>query len=129
MSVRMALAAIAEDQHLAALDQIDVGIAIVIDTHGKPFSRKISEFGGAARDRDDPGARDIDEPQRLHELDEGIELLGRSRHLEDEALDRAIDDPRAKDIGQAQTLDAPIARARHLDKDELALDRRPLLGK
>ena len=32
--VRVALAAVADDGHLLALDQVDVGITIVIDAHG-----------------------------------------------------------------------------------------------
>jgi hypothetical protein len=34
----VALAAIADDGHLLRLDQADVGVTIVIDTHGCSFS-------------------------------------------------------------------------------------------
>ena len=43
--VGMALAAVADDGHLLGLDQIDVGIAIVIDTHGDIPSQKTSRVG------------------------------------------------------------------------------------
>src|SRR5882724_189390 len=82
----------------------------------------------AARDGDDAGARDVDETERLHQIDKGVELLGRARHLEDEALGRRIDDAGAKDVGKAQALDALLAAARDLDEGELARDVRPLGG-
>src|SRR5690606_20442385 len=38
--VRVTLAAIADDGHLLRLDQVDVGITIVIDAHGLPLRGK-----------------------------------------------------------------------------------------
>ena len=58
----------------------------------------------AARDRDGTGARHLDEPERLHQRDEGVEFLARSGHLEDKALGRRIDDAGAEDVGETQRL-------------------------
>src|SRR6185437_3428251 len=88
----------------------------------------ISEPRGPARDGDDAGARDIDEAQGFHKVDEGVEFLGRARHLEDEALDRRIDDAGAEDVGEPQRFDALVADARDLDEGELALDMRAFIG-
>ena len=47
--VGMALAAVADDGHLLALDQIDVGVAIVIDAHHRPpCFRIVADAAGAA---------------------------------------------------------------------------------
>ena len=91
----MALAAVADDGNLLALDQVHVGVAIVINTHGHwPFSLDVPALPcgaallfntlGTARDRGDTGTRDLDEAQRLHEFDEGIHLLGVAHHFEHE---------------------------------------------
>src|SRR5688572_13198426 len=55
-----------------------------------------------ARDRDHAGARYLDQAERLHQVDEGVQLLGRAGHLEDKGFDRRIDHPRAEDVGDAQ---------------------------
>src|SRR6185312_8517437 len=87
-----------------------------------------SEPRRPARDGDDAGARHVDEAQRLHQVDEGVELLGRAGHLENEALDRRIDDPGTENVGQPQGFDALLAGARHLDERQLALDMGALVG-
>src|SRR6266403_5254805 len=69
--------------------------------HEPGAGHEASVFGGekddlkarrAARDCDGAGARYFGEPQRLHQRDEGVELFARSRHLEDKAFGRRIDD-------------------------------------
>src|ERR1700732_1267992 len=63
--MRMALAPIADDRDFSALDEIDVGIGIVIDAHGVMFPRylhglaplRISFYVVTARRSKDPGAR------------------------------------------------------------------------
>src|SRR5438552_10648382 len=51
----------------------------------------------AARDRDGAGAGHLGQPQRLHQRDEGVELLARPGQLEDKALGRRIDHTCAED--------------------------------
>src|SRR5882672_5547794 len=80
----------------------------------------------AARNGDDAGAGDVDKPERLHQVDEGVELLGRAGQLEDEGLDGGIDDAGAEDVGDAQALDPLVAGAACLDQGELALQVRTL---
>ena len=61
-------------------------------------------------------------PERHHQRDELVDLVGLAGDLEDEALGRGVDDPGAEGVGQAQRLDALLAGARHLDQRQLALD-------
>src|ERR1700737_1932030 len=82
----------------------------------------------AARDRNRTGAGYLNEPERLHQRDESVELFARSRHLEDEAFGRRIDDAGAEDVGETERLDARLAFARDLDQRHLALDKGALIG-
>src|SRR6266481_617491 len=82
----------------------------------------------AARDRNRTGAGYLNEPERLHQRDESVELFARSRHLEDEAFGRRIDDAGTEDVGEAERLDARLAFARDLDQRHLALDKGALVG-
>src|ERR1700737_905010 len=82
----------------------------------------------AARDRNRTGAGYLNEPERLHQRDESVELFTRSRHLEDEALGRRIDDAGAEDVGETERLDARLAFARDLDQRHFALDKGALIG-
>ena len=65
-----------------------------------------------APDRDHAGARDFDQPERQHQRDEALELVGRTGDLEHEALGAGIDDPGAKRVGETQRLDrsSPLPR-------------------
>src|SRR5579883_1207474 len=63
----------------------------------------------AAGDGDHAAAHHLDMPELAHQLDEGVDLLGRARHLEDEGLDRAVDHAGSEDIGDAQGFDALLA--------------------
>ena len=68
----------------------------------------------AARDRHDAGARDLDQAEGNHEVDEAFDLVGRAGDLEHEALRAGVDDARAECIGEPQGLDAMLALARTL---------------
>src|SRR5579863_4906654 len=87
-----------------------------------------SETRGSARDRDDAGARNVNQAQRLHQVNESVELFRRSRHLEHEALDRRIYHACTKNVGKPERLDTSLAGARHLDEREFAFDMRSLIG-
>ena len=50
-------------------------------------------------------------PERPHQVDELVDLVGRAGDLEDEALGRGVDHPGAEDVGQAQRLDPLLAGA------------------
>src|SRR5271166_5173112 len=65
----------------------------------------------AARHRGDTRARHLGQTQRPHQLDERIELVRRTRHLEGEALRRRAHDAGAERIAQPQRLGALLARA------------------
>src|SRR5262249_47809725 len=147
--VGVTLPAVADDGDLLAFDQVDVGVAIVINAHGfltpaRPgvgrclaASRFYGPPGQAwrgrsashplrpAADRDDAGARDLDQAERDHQRDEAFDLVARAGDLEHEALGRGIDHAGAESIGEPQRLHAVIALAAHLDHGELALDVRP----
>src|SRR5215813_9155591 len=88
----------------------------------------VSERFRAARDGDDAGAGDVDEAERLHQVDEGVQLLGRAGELEDEGLDRGVDDAGAEHVGDAQGLHALVAGAAHLHQGQLALEVRAFRG-
>ena len=81
-----ALAALADDDDFLSLDEIYIGIAIVIDTH---FSVPLVSVLVAGLDRvfsaqqgDDAGARNFGQSQRFHESDEGIKLRRFAGHFE-----------------------------------------------
>src|SRR5262249_53873595 len=78
----------------------------------------------AALDGDDAGARDLDQAERNHQVDEALDLLGGAGDLEHEALGARVDDTGAERVGEPQRLDPVVALAAHLDHGELALDRR-----
>ena len=67
-------------------------------------------------------------PSGTISVDELVDLVGFAGDLEDEALGRRIDHARPEGIGQAQRLDAVLARAAHLDQRQLALERLALGG-
>ncbi|CAA7626911.1 conserved hypothetical protein [Magnetospirillum sp. UT-4] len=83
---------------------------------------------GSARNGDGAGARDIDQAQRLHQLDEGVHLVGGADHLEHEAVVGGVHRPGAEDLGDAQGFDPLVAGARHLHQGQLAADMGPLDG-
>src|SRR5688572_5508840 len=64
-----------------------------------------------ARDRDHAGARNLHQAKRLHQIDEGRQLLGRAGHLEHEGYDGRIHDAGADDIDDAQGFDPLLAGA------------------
>src|SRR6267143_6691152 len=82
----------------------------------------------AARDRNGTGARHLNQPQRLHQRNESVELFARSRHLEDKAFGRRIDDASPEDVSETERLDARLAFARDLDQRHFALDKGALIG-
>ncbi len=79
---------------------------------------------GPAGDRRDAGAGDLDQPERHHQVDEGLDLIARAGDLEHEALGRGIDHPGAERVGEPQRLHPVLALAAHLDHGELALEMR-----
>ena len=148
--VRMALAAVADDGDLLALDQVQVGVAVVVNAHGlstpTPWAPVAACFvvvllgslagqdkpGGVSRPYIPSGPREIattpvrdtsTRPSGSIRLTNWSILLARAGDLEDEALDRGVDHARAERVGEAQRLDAVVALAAHLDHRELALDR------
>src|ERR1700738_2727173 len=78
----------------------------------------------AAPDRDNAGARDLDQAERQHERDETLDLIARSGDLEHETLGRGVNDTGAERVGEAERLHPMLALAAHLDHGELALDVR-----
>src|SRR5688572_15444862 len=68
------------------------------------IERSLDRFR-TARDRDHAGARNLHQAQRLHQVDEGRQLLGRAGHLEHEGLDGRIHHPGAENVGDAQGFD------------------------
>src|SRR5262249_22753831 len=129
------LATVADDGDLLAFDQVDVGVAIVINAHdvspllgpgvGRCFAasryngppgqawreRSTSHALRPAADRNDAGARDLDQAERDHQRDEAFDLVARAGDLEHEALGRSIDHAGAEGVGQPQRLHAVIALA------------------
>src|SRR5687767_7402559 len=75
-------------------------------------------------DGDNAGAGDFDQAERQHQGDELVDLLGRARDLENEALDAGIDHARPESVGETQRLYPVLALAAHLHHRKLALDRR-----
>ena len=120
----MALAAIADDGDLLGLDQVHVGIAIVIDTHGAhgSLARRIRSASGPRAMATTPVRPTSTRPSGCIRLMKASIFSRRAGHLEDEALDRGIDHAGAEDVGEAQRLDALLAGARDLDQRQLALD-------
>ena len=104
----------------------DVRIAL------KPGSATIKKAEGAGFKVMSPaeGAKwaDIDQPQRAHQFDEGLHLVGRAGHLEHEGIGLGVDHLGPEDIGQAQRLGALLAGALDLDQRQLALDVRTFQG-
>src|SRR5208282_4741418 len=84
--------------------------------------------GSPSGDRNDAAAHHLDAAELVHQRYEGVDLVGRAGHLEDEGLRRAVDDAGAEDIGDAQRLDALLAAVDHLDEGKVALDVSPLGG-
>ena len=74
-------------------------------------SRPASHLLRTARDRGDARARDLDETDRPHQLDELVDLVRTAGQLEDEALCRRIDDAGAESFGKTQRLDTVVAFA------------------
>ena len=58
----MALAAVADDDDLLALDQIDVGVAIVINPHGRSFIRRLNGQTSLVMNRSTPPAPVLEMP-------------------------------------------------------------------
>src|SRR5690606_30569241 len=87
-----------------------------------------SQSPRAAGDRDHAGAADLDQAERLHQVDESVDLGRRAGDLEYEALLGAVDQTRVHEVGDAQGLHPLLAVARDLDQGELALDVRALQG-
>ena len=79
---------------------------------------------GPRRDGDDAGARDFDQAERQHQVDEAFDLVGSAGDLEHEAFVGGVDDAGAEGVGKPQRLHAVLAFAAHLDHGELALQRR-----
>src|ERR1035437_1985651 len=76
-----------------------------------------------ARDGGDTGARDLDQAERQHQLDELVDLVALAGDLEYEAFGGGVDHPGAEGVRQPQRLDPVLALALDLDHGELALDR------
>ena len=91
----VALATVADNGNLLGLDQIDVGVSVIKNSHGdlsfllpcprtnEGLDQKL-HFLSAAGDGDDAGPRHIDEPEGLHKIDEFIDCLRTADHLEHE---------------------------------------------
>src|SRR6476659_6093295 len=80
----------------------------------------------AARHGDDTGAADIDQPERFHQADEGLDLVRGAGDLEDEGIGLGVDHLGAEHVGQAQRLDPLLAGTLDLDQRQFALDVRAL---
>src|SRR5262249_42455976 len=90
----------------------------------KSIGRSGSHPLRAALDGDDAGARDLDQAEWNHQVDEALYLLGGAGDLEHEALGAGVDDAGAERVGEPQRLDPIVALAAYLHHSELALDRR-----
>ncbi len=75
-----------------------------------------------ARDRGDAGARDLDQAERQHQLDELVDLVALAGDLEHEAFGGGVDHAGAEGVGQPQRLDPLLAFALDLDHRQFALD-------
>src|ERR1051325_9944702 len=143
--VRVALAAVADDGDLLALQQSEVRVLVVIDLRGHvPFPFLIGEadhsriFHGAcslglfdlargfrprpARDGHPAGADDLLDAHRPEQLDERLDLSLVARRLQDEGDRRDVDDLGAEDVAHAQDLRAVLRLRVHAHEHELALD-------
>ena len=136
-------------QNFLALDQVDVGITIVIDAHGGKSSvfrfrhcagvagwRSVQQFslgasqagllqaGGAFGNGGDTPVADIHQTKLAHQPDEVVQFGSGAGHFEDEGAERGIDHAGLEDIGDAQALDPAVASPGDLDQRQFALDMR-----
>src|SRR5262249_26769325 len=65
---------------------------------------------------------DLEDAERLQQLEERVHLLFRARDLDDVGLARDVDDLRAEDVDEVGELAAGLLVGAHLDEHELALD-------
>src|SRR5436190_13246572 len=79
---------------------------------------------GAAPDRHNSGAGNLDQAERQHKSDESLDFFACAGNLEHETLSRSIDDARAERVGKPQRFHAMLAFAAHIDHGQLALDMR-----
>ena len=80
----------------------------------------------AAAHRHHAGADHLDDPERPQQVGEVLDLLLFAGDLDDHRLLRDVDDARAEDVRQLVHLAAVLARDRHLDQRQVAVERRLL---
>ena len=134
--VGVALAAVADDGHLLALDQIHVRIAVVINAHRLPLRFRSFCFcwkadapaapgpvrpgrvaclvdmapSGPRADGDHAGARHVDQAERRIRFDEGVDLVVLSPVISNTKEVVVVVHRGAEDVGDAQRLDGACRR-------------------
>src|SRR3546814_18583857 len=73
----------------------------------------------AARNSDDARAGDFCQSERLHQLDKGVQLVGRSRSLEKDRAVGGIDRLRTDVIGDPDGREPLIAGCEYIHADQL----------
>ena len=129
----MSLAAVTDDHDLLGLDQVHIGVTIVINAHGflsccpvvsDSVNSRIGGFYSAFAPRAMPTtplrAISVLPSERISSM-KASDFLGLAGQREDEGFDRRIGHRRVEDIGDPQRF-APFRAARHhLDQGDLAL--------
>ena len=77
---------------------------------------------GAAGDSGGAGAGDLNQAQRLHEVDEGLKLRSPPRDLEHKVLRGGVHDLGTESFRQPQAFNPLLALSGHLDQRQLPLD-------
>ena len=129
VGVSMSLAAVADDRNLLALDQVHVGIAVVVHAHQAfPYNceRRLLQQASAAGDGGDAGAADFLQPDRAHQRDEGVQLVGAAGQLEHETLGGGVDHARPERVRQPQRLRPVRPGADDFDHRQLPRQMRSL---
>src|SRR5690606_2291811 len=76
-----------------------------------------------ARHGSHAGAADLDQPQRLHDGDELVDLRALAGQFEDEVFRGGVGNLGVERLGEPQRLDARTAAAANLDERHFALQR------
>ena len=148
--VGVALAAVAEDRDVLALDQGEVGVVVVEHlSHGGLLLRRASsrvvgriepaggvaaghrdgaqralaDRAGAAADGDHAGLHELADAEGLHDLEEVGELVGVAGDLDGHRVGRDVDDAGLEQLDDVEHLAAGVDVGPHLDQQQLAVDR------
>ena len=117
------------------MTEIDTGVGFCRAAHekGRPRRGALQDIGWGrgsepARHGRDARACHAHLAKRAHQVGEGVDLFRRAGHLEDEALQGAVDHVGAEDFRDAEAFHAGVALGEDLDQRQFAADMRAFDG-